>query len=159
MPEVSLWTTLVIRPWVTDERPTAIVGFDETFLAPFARRPIEATTTRATYRIPSYTRCEGRSVIGWSSASPVQAKPVLQPFVNAVVISERHSGMAMSNPSFSRRDRQRFLSAFVKMTYVADQALRDLLVDMERPTAQARSQLVNSANSPATRHADMPEGG
>ena len=37
--------------------------------------------------------------------------------------------MAMSNPSFSCRDRQRFLSAFAKMTYVADQALRDLLVD------------------------------
>src|SRR5215469_15733150 len=33
---------------VTDERPTAIVGFDETFLALFARWPIEATTTRAT---------------------------------------------------------------------------------------------------------------
>ena len=51
--------------------------------------------------------------------------------------------MAMSNPSFSRRDRQRFLSAFAKMTYVADQALRDLLVDMER-LARQRKPVVSS---------------
>src|SRR3984893_662985 len=47
----SLWTALEMRSSVSDERPTAILGFDETFLRPFARALIEAATTRAAYRM------------------------------------------------------------------------------------------------------------
>ena len=43
----SLWTTLEMRSSVSNDRPTAILGFDETFLRPFARALVEAATTRA----------------------------------------------------------------------------------------------------------------
>jgi len=41
-----LWTTLEMRSGVSDERPTAMLGFDETFLRPFARALIEAAPDR-----------------------------------------------------------------------------------------------------------------
>src|SRR5437762_2582635 len=47
----SLWTTLEMRSSVNNDRPTAILGFDETFLRPFARALVEASTTRAAYRM------------------------------------------------------------------------------------------------------------
>src|SRR2546423_9581400 len=47
----SLWAALEMRSSVSDERPIAILGFDETFLRPFARALIEAATTPAAYRI------------------------------------------------------------------------------------------------------------
>src|SRR5258708_13677763 len=47
----SLWAALEMRSSVSDERPTAILGFDETFLRPFARALIEAATTPAAYRM------------------------------------------------------------------------------------------------------------
>jgi hypothetical protein len=47
----SLWTTLEMRSSVNDDRPVAMLGFDESFLRPFARAMIEAATTRATYRM------------------------------------------------------------------------------------------------------------
>jgi hypothetical protein len=36
---------------VNNDRPIAILGFDETFLRPFARALVEASTTRAAYRM------------------------------------------------------------------------------------------------------------
>ena len=59
----SLWTTLEMRSSVNNDRPTAILGFDETFLRPFARALVEASTTRAAYRMtilndaPENERC------------------------------------------------------------------------------------------------------
>ena len=47
----SLWTTLEMRSSINNDRPTAILGFDESFLRPFARALIEASTTRAAYRM------------------------------------------------------------------------------------------------------------
>ena len=59
----SLWATLEMRSSVADDSPTAILGFDETFLRPFARALVEASTTRAAYRMtilneqPDSERC------------------------------------------------------------------------------------------------------
>ena len=79
-----------------DRRPSdAILGFDETFLAPFARRPIEATTTRATYRMTIVHEMRGTQRNGWSSTSPVRAKPlwrVLQAFDNAITHQRATTG-------------------------------------------------------------------
>src|SRR5260221_13006884 len=47
----SLWTTLEMRSSINNDRPTAILGFDESFLRPFARALIEASPTRASYRM------------------------------------------------------------------------------------------------------------
>src|SRR5215469_1315001 len=47
----SLWTTLEMRSVIGEDHPLALLGFDETFLRPFARALIEAATTRAAYRM------------------------------------------------------------------------------------------------------------
>src|SRR5258707_11632757 len=47
----SLWAALEIRSSVADDSPTAILGFDETFLRPFAPAMIEAATNRAALRM------------------------------------------------------------------------------------------------------------
>jgi hypothetical protein len=59
----SLWTTMELRSGVNGEGPNALLGFDETFLRPFTRALIEASTTRAAYRmtilpdLPESGRC------------------------------------------------------------------------------------------------------
>ncbi len=47
----SIWTTLEMRSAAADNRPTAVLGFDEAFLRPFTRALIEAAATRAVYRM------------------------------------------------------------------------------------------------------------
>src|SRR6516162_518204 len=47
----SLWATLEVRSGATNEQPTAVLGFDETFLRPFTRALIEASASRHPYRM------------------------------------------------------------------------------------------------------------
>ena len=47
----SLWTTLEMRSAAVDDRPTAVLGFDDAFLRPFTRALVEAATTRVSYRM------------------------------------------------------------------------------------------------------------
>jgi len=47
----SLWTTLEMRSAAVDDRPTAVLGFDDAFLRPFTRALVEAATTRISYRM------------------------------------------------------------------------------------------------------------
>src|SRR5216683_986123 len=47
----SLWATLEVRSGATNEQPTAVLGFDETFLRPFTRALIEAAASRNPYRM------------------------------------------------------------------------------------------------------------
>jgi len=131
----SLWTTLEMRSSANDERPTAILGFDECFLRPFARALVEASTTRAAYRM---------TVLGESGAGERcrvveyvtgPGKPVkelmLQPFDNVVVIAATHPKDG-EETLFQLPRTDSFLRAFAKMSYTADQTLRDLLEEMER---------------------------
>src|ERR1700716_2408795 len=59
----SLWTTLNTRSSINTDPTTASLGFDEIFLRPFARALVEASTTRAAYRMtilndaPENERC------------------------------------------------------------------------------------------------------
>src|SRR5205814_6049079 len=48
----SLCAALEMRSSVSDERPMAILGFDDTFLRHFARAVIEAATMRSASRQP-----------------------------------------------------------------------------------------------------------
>ena len=43
----SLWTSLEMRSSVNNDRPMAILGFDESFLRPFARALVEASRLRS----------------------------------------------------------------------------------------------------------------
>jgi hypothetical protein len=139
----SLWTTLEIRSAVSDDRPTAILGFDETFLRPFARALIEAATTRAAYRmtIVQETQASQRYRVVEYVTGPGKAleELVLQPFDNVVLISAARAKDGGEETLFQLPRTDSFLRAFAKMAYVADHALRDLLVDMERLARHRRS--------------------
>jgi hypothetical protein len=131
----SLWTTLEMRSSVNDEHPTALLGFDETFLRPFARALIEAATTRATYRMTILReardpqRC--RVVEYVTGPGKTLHELILQPFDNVVLISSA-AGKDGDETLFQLPRTDSFLRAFAKMSYVADQALHDLLDEMQR---------------------------
>src|SRR5882672_12691286 len=96
----SLWTTLEMRSSVNNDRPTAILGFDETFLRPFARALIEASTTRASYRmtILQETRDERCRVVEYVTGPGKPLKElILQPFDN-VVLSVRQPKKTATRP-------------------------------------------------------------
>jgi hypothetical protein len=137
----SLWTALEMRSSVSDERPTAILGFDETFLRPFARALIEAATTRAAYRmtILQEARASERCRVVEYVTGPGKAleELMLQPFDNVVLISAA-KGKDGDETLFQLPRTDTFLRAFAKMAYVADQALHDLLEDMERMARQRK---------------------
>ena len=131
----SLWTTLEMRSSVNNDRPIAILGFDETFLRPFARALIEAATTRAAYRmsiLQEARNSERYRVVEYVTGpgKPLQ-ELMLQPFDNVVLISAA-KGKDGDETLFQLPRTDSFLRAFAKMAYVADQALHDLLDDMER---------------------------
>jgi hypothetical protein len=131
----SLWTTLEMRSSVNNDRPTAILGFDETFLRPFARALVEACTTRAAYRmtilteVPDSERCR---VVEYVTGPGKPLKElVLQPFDNVVLVTAT-TPKDGEETLFQLPRTDSFLRAFAKMSYQADQALHDLLEDMER---------------------------
>src|SRR5208337_4501153 len=86
----SLWTTLEMRSSISDERPMALLGFDETFLRPFSRALIEAATSRAAYRmtILPETRASERCRVVEYVTGPGKAleEVILQPFDSVVLI-------------------------------------------------------------------------
>jgi hypothetical protein len=131
----SLWATLEMRSSVNNDRATAILGFDESFVRPFARALVEASTTRAAYRmtILQETRDGDRCrVVEYVTGAGKQLRELLlQPFDNVVLISAT-SGKDSDETLFQLPRTDSFLRAFAKMSYVADQALHGLLEDMER---------------------------
>jgi len=131
----SLWTSLEMRSSVNNDRPTALLGFDECFLRPFARALVEASTTRAAYRMTvlgetgDSERCR---VVEYVTGPGKPVKDlVLQPFDNVVVIAAA-SPKDGDETLFQLPRTDSFLRAFAKMSYTADQALHDLLEEMER---------------------------
>lgn len=131
----SLWTTLEMRSTVSDDQQIGVLGFDETFLRPFARALIEAATTRATYRMTilreavQLERCRVvEYVTGSGSRLP---ELILLPYDNVVTISAA-TPKDGEEPLFQLPRTDSFLRAFAKMAYAADRALRDLLADMEK---------------------------
>jgi hypothetical protein len=124
-----------MRSAVTDEHPTALLGFDETFLRPFARALIEAATTRAAYRmtILQESRDPERCRVVEYVTGPGKAlqELILQPFDNVVLVSAATAKDA-DETLFQLPRTDSFLRALAKMAYVADQTLHDLLEDMER---------------------------
>jgi hypothetical protein len=131
----SLWTTLEMRSSVNNDRPTAILGFDESFVRPFARALIEASTTRAAYRMTilgetgDSERCRVVEYVT-GPGKPVK-ELMLQPFDNVVLIAAMIPKDG-EETLFQLPRTDSFLRAFAKMSYTADQALRDLLEEMER---------------------------
>lgn len=132
----SLWATLEVRSGATNEQPTAVLGFDETFLRPFTRALIEASASRHTYRM-TILRGPGepqrqRVVEYITGPGSVLAELILTPQDTVVVISARPTADGEEETLFQLPRSDSFLRSFVKMTCQADQALRDTLADSER---------------------------
>ena len=131
----SLWATLEMRSAVNNDRATAILGFDESFVRPFARALVEASTTRAAYRmtiLPDARDGDRCRVVEYVTGPGKPLRELLlQPFDNVVLISSV-TGKDADETLFQLPRTDSFLRAFAKMAYVADQALHGLLEDMER---------------------------
>ena len=124
-----------MRSSVNNDRPTALLGFDECFLRPFARALLEASTTRATYRmtiVGETGNSEHCRVVEYVTGPGKPVKDlVLQPFDNVVMIAAT-TPKDGEETLFQLPRTDSFLRALAKMSYTADQALHDLLDEMER---------------------------
>lgn len=132
----SLWATLEVRSGATNDQPTAVLGFDETFLRPFTRALIEASASRTPYRmtiLPDPSESVRQRVVEYvTGAGTPLREVVLTPHDTVVVVSGRASPEADEETLFQLPRSDSFLRAFVKMTCQADQALRDTLVQSEK---------------------------
>jgi hypothetical protein len=138
----SLWTTLEMRSSVCEDHPAALLGFDEAFLRPFARALIEASTTRAAYRMTIFQEshgCERCRVVEYvTGPGKALQELILQPLDNVVLISSAAIAKDADETLFQLPRTDSFLRAFAKMAYVADHTLHDLLDDMERIARRRR---------------------
>lgn len=132
----SLWATLDVRSGATNEQPTAVLGFDETFLRPFSRALIEAAASRHPYRMTimrdSGQQPRQRVVEYVTGPGTALTEVVITPHDTVVVISGRTSENGEEESLFQLPRSDSFLRTFVKMTCQADQALRDTLTESER---------------------------
>ncbi|MDB5410460.1 MAG: hypothetical protein JWL84_5372 [Rhodospirillales bacterium] len=132
----SLWTTLEIRSGATDDRPVAVLGFDEAFLRPFTRALIEAATTRTAFRmtiVPAATRPGRHRVVEYVTGPGEPLREiVLTPHENVVLIGAALGGDSVEETLFQLPRSDTFLRGFAKMSFQADQMLRDTLTEMER---------------------------
>jgi hypothetical protein len=137
----SLWTTLEIRSGATDDRPSAVLGFDEAFLRPFTRALIEAATTRTAFRmtiVPSTARPGRHRVVEYVTGPGEPLREiVLTPHENVILIGAALGDDAIEETLFQLPRSDTFLRGFAKMSFQADQMLRDTLTEMER-TARDR---------------------
>ena len=145
----SLWTSLEMRSSVNNDRPMAILGFDESFLRPFARALVEASTTRAAYRMTilgERGESERYRVVEYVTGAGKPLKElVLQPFDNVVLITAT-TPKDGEETLFQLPRTDSFLRAFAKMAFTADQALRELLEEMERLARQTRDNPAPAGN-------------
>jgi hypothetical protein len=129
----SLWATLEMRSSASDERPTAILGFDETFLSPFTRALIESASSRVPYRMTITVTGERPKRLVEYITGPGMAlsELIITPQDNVMVISGR-SSEGDEETLFQLPRTDSFLRAFAKMTCQADQALHETLAQSEK---------------------------
>jgi hypothetical protein len=132
----SLWATLEVRSGATHEQPTAVLGFDETFLRPFTRALIEAAASRNPCRmtmLPESGKALRQRVVEYVTGPGTALRElVLTPRDTVIVVSGRAPDDADEEMLFQLPRSDSFLRAFVNMTCQADQALRDTLVESEK---------------------------
>jgi hypothetical protein len=130
----SLWATLEMRSTASDERPTALLGFDESFLTPFTRALIECAASRVPYRM-TITRSEDRPhrLVEYVTGPGVAlAELILTPQDNVVVVSARNVDSEDEETLFQLPRTDSFLRAFAKMTCQADVQLYETLAQSEK---------------------------
>ena len=135
----SLWATLEVRSSATNVKPVSVLGFDETFLRPFTRAVIEASTTRTAYRMSIVCEDgeERQRVVEYVTDSGAALKEiVVTPHDNVVLVAASMGDGEAEETLFQLPRTDSFLRAFAKMSFQADQTLRDMLQDMTRIARQ-----------------------
>jgi hypothetical protein len=132
----SLWATLDVRSGAAGDGPTAILGFDETFLRPFTRALIESAASRTPYRMTIVGDRDGferQRVVEYVTGPGIAlGEIVLTPQDNVVTVSGRAWDGGEEETLFQLPRTDTFLRAFVKMTYQADLTLQETLTQSER---------------------------
>src|SRR5882757_7879593 len=112
----SLWTTLEIRSCATDDRPVAVLGFDEAFLRPFTRALIEAATTRTAFRmtiVPASARPGRHRVVEYVTGPGEPLREIiLTPHENIVLIGAALGREAIEETLFQLPRSDTFLRGF-----------------------------------------------
>jgi hypothetical protein len=132
----SIWATLDIRSAATNDRPTAVLGFDESFLRPFTRAVLEAATTRTAFRMSVMPGSDGAAKPRVVEYVTGETKPlgeiVLTPHDHVILVSASLEEGEPEETLFHLPRTDSFLRAFAKMAHQADQALKDTVADMEK---------------------------
>jgi hypothetical protein len=130
----SLWATLEMRSTASDEKPIAMLGFDESFLRPFTRALIEAAASRVPYRMTiTVTPERPKRLVEYVTGPGISlGEIILTPQDHVVVVSGRGIDSDDEETLFQLPRTDSFLRAFAKMTCQADQALQDTLVQSEK---------------------------
>jgi hypothetical protein len=140
----SVWATLEMRPDGSDARAVALLGFDESFLRPFARALLEASATRIAHRMTIVSE-QGREeiprVIDYVRANTGMRvrELIVNPHEQVLSISVPLDGSEIEETLFQLPRTDSFLRSFVRMTQLADMVLRDTLRDMERLARQRQA--------------------
>jgi hypothetical protein len=132
----SLWASLEIRSGTNDDRPTAVLGFDESFLRPFTRALIEAASTRLAYRMTIVGDAGNETrfrVVEYVTGPGIALRQlILTPHDNVVLVGAGTNGSEATETLFQLPRTDSFLRSFAKMAHQADQMLRDIIGNMER---------------------------
>jgi hypothetical protein len=130
----SIWATLDIRSAATNDRPTAVVGFDESFLRPFTRAVLEAATTRTAFRMSVLpdSAAKPRVVEYVTGETKSLGEIVLTPHDHVILVSASLEEGDPEETLFQLPRTDSFLRAFAKMAHQADQALKDTVAEMEK---------------------------
>lgn len=130
----SLWATLEIRSSASDDQPTALLGFDESFLSPFTRALIECASSRTPYRM-TIARSEDqpyRLVEYVTGPGIALDELIVTPQDNVVVVSARSVANDEGKTLFQLPRTDSFLRAFAKMAHQADAQLQQTLSQTEK---------------------------
>jgi hypothetical protein len=132
----SIWTTLEIRSSAADNRPMALLGFDEAFLRPFTRALIEAASTRVTYRMritDAPDASDRYRVVEYVTGPGTPLRElVFIPHENVILVCAAIGENGDEETLFQLPRSDSFLRNFTTTSFQADQMLRDTLADMER---------------------------
>ncbi|HVJ53405.1 MAG TPA: hypothetical protein VM689_13140 [Aliidongia sp.] len=137
----SVWATLEMRSEYCAAEAMALLGFDESFVRPFARALLEASTTRIAHRmtiVSELGREEIPRVVDYirSTAGTRVRELIINPHEQVLSVCVPIDGTDAEETLFQLPRTDSFLRSFARMTSLADMVLRDTLRDMERLAKQ-----------------------
>jgi hypothetical protein len=145
----SLWAALEVRSG-SNGQPTAVLGFDEHFLRPFTRALIAAAASHDLVRMTILREPDGtpgHRVVEYVTAAGAVLRELVITRHDAVLdIAGRATAEGDEETLFQLPANDAFLRAFVEMSYKADQALRDTLLENEKLARRRRASLAHQAS-------------